>query len=70
MKQLLLMLILSLFIIGGTTFASAQGQNKDENILHISGYSLESQQLSYFLELRTDQHNEAGELFVDMEAER
>ncbi len=64
MKQLVLVLILSLLIIGSTTFALAQGQNKDKNLTY-NWNSSESQKLSYFLELRTDQHNEAGELIVE-----
>ncbi len=64
MKQLVLVLILSLLIIGSTTFALAQGQNKDKN-LTTNWNSSESQKLSYFLELPTDQHNEAGELIVE-----
>lgn len=65
MKQLALVLILSLLIIGNTTFALAQSQNKDKNLTYNWNVS-ESQQLNYFLELRTDHYNEAGELIVDM----
>ncbi len=66
MKQLLLVLILGLLIIGSTTFALAQGQDKDKNLTY-SWDTSKSQKLSYFLELRTDQYNEAGKLIVDME---
>ena len=64
MKQLVLVLILCLLIIGSTTFALAQGQNKGKNLTY-NWNSSESQKLSYFLKLRTDQQNEAGELIVE-----
>ncbi len=66
MKQLVLVFILSLLIIGSTTFALAQSQSKYENLTYNWNAS-ESQQLGYFLELGTYQYDEAGEHIVDME---